>query len=286
MPRPSKQSRRFRGKAKQSRDSMYARPAATIAVAPGARWQAGPARRHAATVVCLRWILPSARNSSRRGPLLSDIARNSAESPRRGARIRARRLVPEPCNGRARDPRCRPSPSSPVYGIMVYNGLVGVKHAVARAWANIDVLLKQRHDEIPKLVERESVQAVRAGDAGESRPRARPRAGAREKQESGRSARGVDAPFEPRFALRPSPRPIRSSRRTRASCSSRTASASSRTHRDRRELYNEAVNVNNVAHRAVPRRDHCPSGRLCSRKVLEFDAASKADVDVKSLFTR
>jgi len=39
------------------------------------------------------------------------------------------------------------------YGVMLYNGLVQVKHAVAKAWANIDVLLKQRHDELPKLVE-------------------------------------------------------------------------------------------------------------------------------------
>ena len=40
-----------------------------------------------------------------------------------------------------------------VYSVMVYNSLVSVKHNVSKAWANIDVLLKQRHDEIPKLVE-------------------------------------------------------------------------------------------------------------------------------------
>jgi hypothetical protein len=39
------------------------------------------------------------------------------------------------------------------YGVMIYNGLVLLKHAVAKAWANIDVLLKQRHDELHKLVE-------------------------------------------------------------------------------------------------------------------------------------
>ena len=39
-----------------------------------------------------------------------------------------------------------------VYAIMLYNNLVQVKHNVAKAWANIDVLLKQRHDELPKLV--------------------------------------------------------------------------------------------------------------------------------------
>src|SRR5688572_30524654 len=40
-----------------------------------------------------------------------------------------------------------------VYGVMIYNSLVNLKHNVSKAWANIDVLLKQRHDEIPKLVE-------------------------------------------------------------------------------------------------------------------------------------
>ena len=40
-----------------------------------------------------------------------------------------------------------------IYGVMLYNGLVALKHNVAKAWANIDVLLKQRHDELPKLVE-------------------------------------------------------------------------------------------------------------------------------------
>ncbi|MEQ1556127.1 MAG: hypothetical protein ABL915_04940 [Gallionella sp.] len=38
------------------------------------------------------------------------------------------------------------------YAVGLYNHLVSVKHAVAKAWANIDVLLKQRHDELPKLV--------------------------------------------------------------------------------------------------------------------------------------
>ena len=39
------------------------------------------------------------------------------------------------------------------YAIMIYNNLVSLKHGVTKAWSNIDVLLKQRHDELPKLVE-------------------------------------------------------------------------------------------------------------------------------------
>ena len=32
------------------------------------------------------------------------------------------------------------------YAVALYNHLVSVKHAVAKAWANIDGLLKQRHN--------------------------------------------------------------------------------------------------------------------------------------------
>src|SRR5664279_5112645 len=40
-----------------------------------------------------------------------------------------------------------------VYFVGIYNSLVGLRERVKQAWANIDVLLKQRHDELPKLIE-------------------------------------------------------------------------------------------------------------------------------------
>src|SRR5579863_8438140 len=40
-----------------------------------------------------------------------------------------------------------------VYAVILYNELVRLRNENDRAWANIDVLLKQRHDEIPNLVE-------------------------------------------------------------------------------------------------------------------------------------
>ena len=40
-----------------------------------------------------------------------------------------------------------------IYVVMIFNGLIAVKNDVAKAWANIDILLKQRHDELPNLVE-------------------------------------------------------------------------------------------------------------------------------------
>ena len=58
---------------------------------------------------------------------------------------------------------------SALYVVGMYNGLIRLKHAIERSWSNIDVLLKQRHDELPKLLdtvkgymahERETLEAV------------------------------------------------------------------------------------------------------------------------------
>ena len=38
-----------------------------------------------------------------------------------------------------------------VYVVTIFNGLIALKNDIAKAWANIDILLKQRHDELPKL---------------------------------------------------------------------------------------------------------------------------------------
>ena len=40
-----------------------------------------------------------------------------------------------------------------VWGIVVYNRLVGDRNRVLAAWSDIDVQLKRRHDLIPKLVD-------------------------------------------------------------------------------------------------------------------------------------
>ena len=40
-----------------------------------------------------------------------------------------------------------------VFLIGIYNSLVTLKNDIDRSFANIDVMLKQRHDELPKLIE-------------------------------------------------------------------------------------------------------------------------------------
>lgn len=38
------------------------------------------------------------------------------------------------------------------YLFTIYNGLIAVRENIKKAWANIDVILKQRHDELPKVI--------------------------------------------------------------------------------------------------------------------------------------
>jgi LemA protein len=55
------------------------------------------------------------------------------------------------------------------YAVGIYNTLVRLSNNIDKAWSNIDVILKQRHDELPKLVdvcnsymahERQTLEAV------------------------------------------------------------------------------------------------------------------------------
>jgi LemA protein len=39
-----------------------------------------------------------------------------------------------------------------LYGVLLYNGFVQMKNDIDKAWSNIDLLLKQRYDELPKLL--------------------------------------------------------------------------------------------------------------------------------------
>ena len=54
---------------------------------------------------------------------------------------------------------------------------------------------------------------------------------------------------------------------------------------DRRELYNEAVNINNVQIEVFPASIIAKMFNFGEKPLLEFSSAEKADVDMKSLFS-
>ena len=172
------------------------------------------------------------------------------------------------------------------YLVMLYNNLVQVKHNVAKAWANIDVLLKQRHDELPKLVETCKQYMKYEQDTLQKVIDARSRVfSARESQDIralGSAEAGLRASIGSLFALAEQ-YPDLKTNQTFAQLQTRISGLENAI-ADRREFYNESVNINNVRIEQFP--DSLVAG-LCHMRpaqLLEFDAGEKADVDVKELF--
>ena len=173
-----------------------------------------------------------------------------------------------------------------VYGISTYNRLVTLKHGVDKAWANIDVLLKQRHDELPKLVEvcRQYAQFEQKTLQQVIEARSKVQA-ARETQDmsalgaaEGLLRSGLGQIFAVAEAY-PELRANESFMQLQGRISQLENAIA-----DRREFYNEAVNINNVRVEQFP--DSVVAGlfRFGAKPLLQFSAGEKKDVDLKKLF--
>jgi len=173
-----------------------------------------------------------------------------------------------------------------VYFGLTYNGLVQVKHNVAKAWANIDVLLKQRHDELPKLVETCKQYGRFEQDTLQKVMDARARvSSARESQNIaalGTAEGALRGSLGQLFALAEA-YPDLKTNQTYIQLQNRISSLENGI-ADRRELYNESVNVNNVRVEQFPGNIVAGMFGFKQAALLEFDAGEKADVDVKALF--
>ncbi|MDD2872752.1 MAG: LemA family protein [Azoarcus sp.] len=174
-----------------------------------------------------------------------------------------------------------------LYGIVVYNGLVQLKHNVAKAWANIDVLLKQRHDELPKLVEvcRQYKQFEQETLARVTEARARV-SSAREKHDVaalGAAEGMLRMGLGQIFAVAEAYPELKANEHFMQLQTRITALENAIA--DRRELYNESVNVHNIRIEQFP---DLFVARLCqfiAQPLLEFASAEKTDVDMKALFS-
>jgi LemA protein len=173
-----------------------------------------------------------------------------------------------------------------VYAVMIYNNLVQVKHNVSKAWANIDVLLKQRHDELPKLVEtckqymkfeQETLTKVM-----EARAKVFTAREAQNIPQLGQAEGALRASLGSLFALAEA-YPDLKTNQTFQQLQTRISSLENAI-ADRREFYNESVNINNVRIEQFP--DSIVAGMFNFKPapLLEFSAEEKADVDVGKLF--
>jgi LemA protein len=175
-----------------------------------------------------------------------------------------------------------------VFGIFIFNQLVALKHNVGKAWSNVDILLKQRHDELPKLVEtcRQYMQFEQETLEKVMR--------ARNQVSSAREAHNITALGQAESALRtglgnlfavaeayPELKTNETFRHLQARISGLENAIA-----DRREFYNDSVNVNNVRVEQFPDTVVARLFGFRQFPLLRFAAEEKKDVDLKQLFER
>jgi LemA protein len=173
-----------------------------------------------------------------------------------------------------------------VFGVFIFNQLVTLKHNVGKSWSNIDILLKQRHDELPKLVEtckqymqfeQETLEKVMQ---------------ARSQVASARASHDIPALGQAEGALRlglgnlfavAEAYPELKTNETFQHLQARISGLENAI-ADRREFYNDSVNVNNVRVEQFP--DTVVARLIGFRQfpLLRFAAEEKKDVDLKQLF--
>jgi len=174
------------------------------------------------------------------------------------------------------------------YLINIYNHLVRIKHSVSKAWSNIDVLLKQRHDEIPKLVEtcrqymkfeQETLEKVMLARGRVSSARQNLDVPGLSLAE-GALRKGLGQ----LFALAEDYPDLKANEnfqhlQGRISMLENTIA-------DRREFYNESVNINNVGIEQFPDVIVARLFAFEERELLEFDGVEIADVNLSQLFNQ
>ncbi|MBT8435880.1 MAG: LemA family protein [Gammaproteobacteria bacterium] len=173
-----------------------------------------------------------------------------------------------------------------IYVIGIYNHLVRIKHNVSKAWSNIDVLLKQRHDEIPKLVETCKQYMKFEQETLEKVMQARSQVSeARQKQDVpglGAAEGALRMGLGQLFALAEDYPELRANENFQHLQG--RISTLENTIADRREFYNESVNINNIAIDTFPDLIVARLFGFGPRDLLEFEAGEIADVSVKELF--
>jgi LemA protein len=173
-----------------------------------------------------------------------------------------------------------------VYLVRIYNGLIALRENVRKAWANIDVLLTQRHDELPKLVEtckrymqyeQETLERVMQARSAVFKAQSRgdvAAVGAAEDQlRQGLGRLFAVAENYPELKADNSFRHLQ----TRISELEEAIA-------DRRELYNESVNLNNIRIQTFPDLLVARMFEFKPAQLLEFTDEQKRDVDLGKLF--
>lgn len=173
------------------------------------------------------------------------------------------------------------------YFVMVYNNLVTVKLNVAKAWANIDVLLKQRHDELPKLIEvckqYKQFEQSTLEKVVQARNRVSEARSNQDMAQLGAAEGALRLGVGQLFAVAEAYPDLKTNQSFNA-LQTRISGLESDI-ADRREYYNESVNINNVRIEQFPDLLIARIFNFKSFQLLEIDASDKQDINIGQLFS-
>jgi len=164
-----------------------------------------------------------------------------------------------------------------VYLVTLYNGLVALKNDIDKAWANIDVLLKQRHDELTKLLdttkgymnfERDTLTKIT-----QARSQYQQAVTFDQKAQADQSMTSALRGF---FAVAENYPDLKANANFMA-LEQRISQLENQI-ADRREFYNDCANTFNIRIQQVPDTFVANFMQLTPRTMLKVDEADKADV--------
>jgi LemA protein len=172
-----------------------------------------------------------------------------------------------------------------LYFVSVYNGLIMLSRNIGKAWANIDVLLKQRHDEIPKLIkvcegymkyERETLQKITAARTACIQ--------AKSVTDSAQKEGELSGLLKNLFAVAENYPDLKANQNFLA-LQQRVSYLESQI-ADRREFYNDSVNTYNIRINQIPDMWVARSLNMAPRDFFKIAEEEKTDTDIKFEFPK
>ncbi len=161
----------------------------------------------------------------------------------------------------------------------VYNGLVQVRENIKKSWANIDVLLMQRSDEIPKLIKTVKAFATHEKEMFDSVMAAREKyLGASSVGEKADADNMLSGALKSVFALSEAYPELRSNENF-IQFQNRISGLENEI-ADRREFYNESVNNYNIRIQSLPDVWIAGTMGLQQEEMFEVPVEKKEDVDI------
>ena len=161
----------------------------------------------------------------------------------------------------------------------VYNGLVQVRENIKKSWANIDVLLMQRSDEIPKLIKTVKAFATHEKEMFDSVMAAREKyLGASSVGEKADADNMLSGALKSVFALSEAYPELRSNENF-IQFQNRISDLENEI-ADRREFYNESVNNYNIRIQSLPDVWIAGYMGLQQEEMFEVPVEKKEDVDI------